>query len=366
MEEPLRRTPLYEWHRSAGARLQPFAGWEMPIQYAGVIAEHRCVRDAAGLFDVSHMGEIAVLGDGATSFLDRLTPNWVARLEPGQAQYSALLTEQGTFRDDLLVYRLEAEQFLLVVNAANTATDLAWLESLRPAGVSIEDRSGVTALLALQGPLAPTLLAALTDLPLDSLRSYRFARGAVAAAATLISRTGYTGEDGFELYLAWQDANSVWEALLEAGKGSGLMPCGLAARDTLRLEAGLLLCGQDMNDATTPIEVGLDWIVKLEKGDFVGSQALRAQRERGIASQLVGFEVAGGGIARSGHSVLLAGEVVGRVTSGTYAPTLEKAIGLALLSRVAPPGTEIEVEVRGKRLPAKIVRRPFYRRARAA
>ena len=381
MTDPsLRRTPLYDRHRAAGGKLVGFAGWEMPVQYQGVIEEHRAVRGAAGLFDVSHMGELRVVGPDAEAFLQHLTPNDVSSLDEGQAHYSALLTEAATYIDDLLVYRLGAEEFLLVVNAANTAGDYEWVADrvaeAREEGraVEVEDVSERYALLALQGlraaeilrPLAAVAQARRSDpAELDGVGYYRFARGEVAGAPAILSRTGYTGEDGFELYLHPDDAPEVWDRLLEAGRDRGLVPAGLGARDTLRLEAGMALYGHEIDDRTTPWEARLGWTVKLAKGDFIGRSALVAQKEAGVERRLVGFEVAGRGIAREGHGVLHDGREVGRVTSGTWSPTFEKALGMAYVPvELAEPGTAIELEVRGRRLPAEVVALPFYKRPR--
>lgn len=364
---PLRRTPLYDCHLEAGAKLVPFAGWEMPVQYAGVIEEHRAVRGAAGLFDVSHMGEVRVRGKRAAAFLDAITPNEVAKLAPGRAHYSGLLTERGTYLDDLLVYRLAEDDFLVVVNASNAPADAAEI-ARRAAGwddVEVRDTSDDWALLALQGPRAVAILARLTATDLVPIRYYGFAQGEVAGVPAILSRTGYTGEDGFELYLAPGDAAAVWRRLLAEGSADGLVPCGLGARDTLRLEAGMALYGHEIDDATTPFEAGLDWVVKLGKGDFVGRAALLAQREAGLGKRLVGFEVTGRGIARQGHTVWAADREVGVVTSGTWSPTFEKALGMAYVpTALAAPGTEVEIDVRGRRLPARLVALPFYKRPR--
>jgi len=363
-EAPIKRTPLYDCHRQAGAKLVEFAGWTMPVQYAGVIDEHRAVRSAAGLFDVSHMGQIRVSGDGAEGYLQRLTPNDVTRLTPGRAHYSALLNERGTYLDDLLVYRLAPAEFLLVVNAANAERDLRWAASHAEDSVEVVDASDEYALLALQGPRAVEILAPLSDTNLGAIGYYRFARGRVAGRPALLSRTGYTGEDGFEIYLAPEDAPALWDRLLEAGRGTGLVPAGLGARDTLRLEAGMALYGHEIDETTTPWEAGLDWTVKLEAGEFIGRQALVEQRARGISRRLVGFEVEGRGIARQGHPVLSAGSAVGAVTSGTWSPTFGKALGMAYVpAALAEAGTPIVLEVRGKPLAGKVRELPFYRRA---
>jgi len=358
-----RRTPLYDNHRRAGAKLVDFAGWEMPVRYSSGIEEHRAVRKAAGLFDVSHMGEVRVHGDGAEEFLQRLTPNNVAKLKPGRAHYSALLTEEATYVDDLLVYRLAADDFLLVVNAANRAGDVEWIRSHPHPGCRVDDLSDRYALLALQGPRAVAILARHTDVDVGGVRFYRFATGEVAGRSAILSRTGYTGEDGFELYLDPEDAPAIWDLLLESGEPDGLVPAGLGARDTLRLEAGLALYGHEIDRTTTPYEAGLGWTVKLKKGEFVGREVLARQKREGVGKKLVGFEVTGRGIARQGHDVLRGEERVGEVRSGSWSPTYEKAIGTAYVPpELAEEGTELEIEVRKKRLPAKLVPLPFYKR----
>jgi aminomethyltransferase len=340
-----------------------FAGWEMPVQYTGVIEEHRAVRTAAGLFDVSHMGEIRVAGSGAEAFLQYATPNDVAKLASGQIHYSALLTEQGTYIDDLLVYRTADEEFLVVVNAANVDSDFAHMQGLPQRDVELTDVSEEYALLALQGPRASEILSVLTDLQLDEIKYYRFAMGEVIGHSAIISRTGYTGEDGFELYVAPESAAPVWDALFEAGEQFGLAPAGLGARDTLRLEASMALYGHEIDDTTTPWEAGLQWTVKLGAGPFHGREALVAQREAGVTRRLVGFEVLDRGIARQGHPVWMDGRAVGEVTSGTFCPTLGKAVGMAYVPvEAAKAGSELEIEVRKRRLRGRLVDLPFYRR----
>lgn len=367
----MRRTPLYDCHREAGARMVDFAGWEMPVQYTGVMEEHRAVRTAAGLFDVSHMGEVRVRGAGAEAFLQRLTPNDVSKLVPGRAHYSGLLNERGTYLDDILVYRLAAEDFLVVVNASNAGPDFAWIQQQAQGvpDVEVADASDDYALLALQGPRAAAILAELTREDLAAIKYYGFALGEVDGAAAILSRTGYTGEDGFELYLAPGDAARIWRRLLEAGAPHGLIPAGLGARDTLRLEAGMALYGHEIDDTTTPWEANLDWVVKLGKpGDFLGRAALEAQRQSGVGRKLIGFEMEGRGIARQGypvHAGEAAGEPVGTVTSGTWSPTFEKALGMAYVpAALANPGQRLGMEIRGKVAAAVVVPLPFYRRSR--
>jgi aminomethyltransferase len=356
-----KRTPLHACHLEAGARMVDFAGWEMPVQYAGVIEEHRAVRTAAGLFDVSHMGEVRVRGAGAEAFLQRLTPNDVAKLVPGRAHYSGLLTERGTYVDDLLIYRLGSEDFLVVVNASNAERDFEWIASRAEGNATVTNESDRYALLALQGPKALEILSGLTNEGIAGLKYYGFAEGQMNDVHALISRTGYTGEDGFELYLAPEDAPAVWRRLVEAGA----VPAGLGARDTLRLEAAMALYGHELDETTTPFEAGLGWVVKLDKGDFLGRDALAAQKAQGAPRKLVGFEVQGRGIARQGHGVVSDGGAVGTVTSGTWSPTFEKALGMAYVPpELAAPGTALKLDVRGKELPAVVVELPFYRRPR--
>jgi len=359
----LRRTALHAEHVGHGARMAPFAGWEMPIQYSGVLSEHRAVREAAGLFDVSHMGEFEVMGAGAEAFLQALTPNDVGRLATGHAHYTALLTPAGTFVDDLLIYRLAAGRFLLVVNAANCSGDLAWLQKHVHADVEIRDLSAEYSLLALQGPRAAGILSGFLGKDLQALRPFRFVMAPREGAALLVSRTGYTGEDGFEIYLPPAAAAGVWRGLMAQGAAAGLVPAGLGARDTLRLEAALPLYGQDIDDTRTPLAAGLNFIVKLAKGDFMGRAALARQKEEGVAHRLAGFMVRGRGIARHGHSVRVGGREVGVVTSGTHSPTLGRAIGMAYLPVAhAEPGTKLMVVIRGNEVEAEVVPLPFYRR----
>ncbi|MCY3965865.1 MAG: glycine cleavage system aminomethyltransferase GcvT [Acidobacteria bacterium] len=366
------RTVLYRCHVESGARFGPFAGYEMPIQYQGVLAEHRAVRERAGMFDVSHMGEIRVRGPRALSLLQGLTPNDVGALAPGRAHYSALLTERGTFIDDLLVYRLDEEDFLLVVNAASRARDLDLIQAVAQAeeGVRVDDLSGETALIAVQGPEAAGIVADVVGSEASELRYYSFLQQ--ASQGRLVSRTGYTGEDGFEIYAPNESAETLWLELLERGRDRGLVPAGLGARDTLRLEAGMMLCGQDIDETTTPIEAGLSWMVKWKKGDFVGREALARQRQGGCRHRLVGFEVVGRGIARHGHRLTVDGRpgCAGPVTSGAFAPTLGRAIGIARVDcgdgDVPEPGAAASVEVRGREIACRIVKLPFYRRPKTS
>jgi aminomethyltransferase len=366
-EAALKRTPLHGVHVAAGARMVPFGGWDMPVQYSGIIEEHRAVRTRAGLFDVSHMGEVSLSGPGAAAFIQRLVANDFGRVAVGQAMYTPMCTPEGGILDDLLVYRLGEGRLMAVVNAANTDADLAWMRSHLPADCTLTDVSADTALLAVQGPRAAAILGRLTREPVDLIKYYWFREGvAVAGRRVIVSRTGYTGEDGFELYAAAEDAVHLWEAILEAGRPDGVLPAGLGARDTLRLEAGLLLHGNDMDTTTTPIEVGLGWTVKLQKGDFIGADVLRRQKAEGTARRLVGFILEDRAIARHGFPVLIDGRPAGTVTSGSFGPTVEKNIGLAMvpLSHAAP-GSRIAVEIRGRAVPAAVVKTPFYTRPKA-
>ena len=361
------KTPLHGRHVALGAKMVPFAGWEMPVQYAGITEEHLAVRRAAGLFDVSHMGEIEVAGADALAAVQRVSTNDTSRLEIGQAQYSALATPEGTFVDDLLVYRLADDHFLLVVNAANIERGFRWIQDgIAGVGDAVAvNTSSRYALLAVQGPRALDVVQSLTDVDLAAIRYYRFATGEVAGIRSTISRTGYTGEDGFEIFVAPQTAERLWESLMSAGRHDGLQPVGLGARDTLRLEAAMRLSGQDIDGTTTVLEAGLGWIVGWDKPDFIGRDALTKQREAGVGRKLVGIEMAGPGIARHGHAVYAGDERVGVVTSGTRTPFLEKAIALAYVPAAGTAaGTEYDVDVRGRRVPARVVPLPFYKRPR--
>jgi aminomethyltransferase len=359
----LRRTPLYSLHRELGARMVDFGGWEMPVQYAGILEEHRAVRERVGLFDVSHMGEFDVKGADALAFLQRLTPNDVAKLADGRIHYSAFLTDAGTFVDDLLVYRKAADSYLLVVNAGNTPKDFAWARDRVPANVSVTDRSSDYALIAVQGPKAAGLMSRVAKPDPSDLPYYGFREGSVCGAAALVSRTGYTGEDGFEVYVRPDDAERVFRALLDAGRADGAVPCGLGARDTLRLEAKMALYGNDIDDTVTAYEADLGWIVKPAKGDFIGRDALVAQKQAGVPRKLVGFEMVDRGIGRHGYPARTSAGA-GVVTSGTHSPTLGKPIGLALLpTKATAVGTEFGVEIRGREAAARVVPTPFYKRS---
>ena len=362
----LKRTPLNTRHRALGARMVPFGGWDMPVEYSGIADEHLAVRTQAGLFDVSHMGEVEVAGGDALEAIQRMTSNDASRLAVGQAQYSALTTPNGTFVDDLLVYRLADAHYLFVINASNIPKDVAWIQQeIASFGDAVSvNSSSRYALLAVQGPRAVEVLQPLTGVELDSIRYYWFASGEVANVRATISRTGYTGEDGFELFVSPQSAERVWDAVLEAGASAGIRPVGLGARDTLRLEASMRLYGNDMDETTTVLEAGLGWAVGWDKAAFNGREALLRQRAEGVSRKLVGFEMVERGIARHGYEVYIGDEKVGAVTSGTMTPYLKKAIGMAYVPvEVSPPGTEIAIAVRDRRVVAKVVKMPFYKRA---
>jgi len=363
----LKRTPLYECHLEAKARIVPFAGFEMPVQYSGVIEEHKAVRTSVGLFDVSHMGEIDVKGRRALDFVQYVTCNDASKLTPGRAQYSGLMTPRGTFVDDLLVHKVSDDHYFLVVNASNADKDYAYLcaQAASFDGVDVTNRSDDYAQIAVQGPRALEVLQKLTPVPLAEIKYYRFVEGLVDGKRALIARTGYTGEDGFEVYVPPEDAPGLWRKLLAAGKEFGIVPTGLGARDTLRFEACMALYGNDIDDTTTPFEAGLDWIVKLDKGGFLGREALVRQKAAGIKRKLVGFEMLGRGIARHGYPIWSGGQNVGIVTSGTHAPTLGKALGLGYVPvALSAVGSKLDVEIRDQKVAAQVVDTPFYRRAR--
>jgi aminomethyltransferase len=363
----LRKTPLHARHVALGARMVPFAGWDMPVEYSGISDEHLAVRTRAGLFDVSHMGQIELAGADALAAVQRITSNDAAKLKIGQAHYSGLMRPNGAFVDDLLVYRLTADHFLLVVNASNISKDYAWIrEQIAGLGdVVAVDNSARYALIALQGPAAREILQPLTGVDLSSIKYYWFATGEVASVRATISRTGYTGEDGYELFVPPGDAPRVWDALFDAGRSADLKPAGLGARDTLRLEAAMRLYGNDIDDTTTALEAGLEWIVSWTKGEFIGRAALEAQKGSGLTRHLVGFEMVDRAIARHGHEVFVDGAAAGVVTSGTQTPFLKKAIGMAYVPASVTAEAEVEIEIRGRRARARIVPLPFYKRPRS-
>lgn len=364
----LKRTPLNEAHRRLGGRMVEFGGWDMPVQYpAGTVTEHLRTRTHAGLFDVSHMGEVEVRGPDAILFVNKLTSNDATKLVDGQAQYTALTTQEGAVIDDLLVYRLSEDHLLLVVNAGTTDKDWEWIQSHhRGESVELRNASAEYCQIALQGPDAISILQKLTDTDLSAIKYYHFTRGQVDSVDAIISRTGYTGEDGFEVYAAPDKAEQLWNKILNAGNyGSdeGILPCGLAARNTLRLEAGMALYGHEINEETTLLEANLGWITKLSKGDFIGREALAKQKEEGLKRKLIGFEVTDRGIARDEQEILINGARAGRVTSGSPAPFLKKNIGMGYVPvEFSAVGTALEIDVRGKHVGAKIVPLPFYKR----
>src|ERR1044072_7628757 len=351
-----------------GGRMVDFGGWDMPVQYpAGTIEEHLRTRNHSGLFDVSHMGEIDVRGADAIPFVNRITSNDVTKLVDGQAQYSALTTPTGTVVDDLLVYRFAQDHLLLVVNAGTTEKDWDWIKSHHAnESVEIKNVSSEYCQIALQGPDALSILQQLTDLNLADIKYYHFTTGTVDGVSSIVSRTGYTGEDGFEVYAAADKAEQIWNKLLDAGDygtETGVIPCGLAARNTLRLEAGMALYGHEIDETTTLLEANLGWITKLAKGEFIGREALAKQKEAGVSRRLVGFEVTERGIARDEQEVVIDGERVGKVTSGSPAPYLKKNIGMAYVpAESAAAGQAIQIDVRGKLVGSEIVKTPFYKR----
>lgn len=367
--QPLLRTPLYEAHKALGARLVEFGGWEMPVRYSGDIAEHQAVRQRAGLFDVCHMGEFNASGPGALDFLQSLVPNNVARLAENQALYTQILRPDGGTLDDLIIYHRGPDRYMIVVNAGTMPKDWGWFgeSAASKSDVTLENVSEATGLLALQGPLAQRILQPLTETPLDGIAYYHSLPGSVAGIDCLISRTGYTGEDGFELYCASQAVNDLWNRLLESGAPEGLLPAGLGARDTLRLEAGYCLYGHELTEEITPLEAGLGWTVKLDKGtDFIGREALATEKRDGLRRKLIGIELTERGVPRAGYRLLRDGAQVGELTSGTMAPSLNKPIGLGYAAPDTAVGTSIAVEIRGKAVAATVVPLPFYKRPRAA
>lgn len=362
---PLKRTPLFEAHRQLGARMIAFGGWDMPVQYAGILEEHRAVRERAGLFDVSHMGEIEITGPGALEAIQHLTSNDASRLYVGQVQYSALTTPEGTFVDDITVYKFADDRYCMTVNAANIEKDFVWIREHLVPDVEVKNTSDEVALLAIQGPRAQEILQKLTSVELGKLKYYFFVEGNAVGIDCCISRTGYTGEDGFEMYLPLQHVAILWNALLEAGAPAGLQPCGLGARDTLRLEAKMALYGQDIDDQHTVLEADLGWIVKLQKGEFIGREALARQKAEGVSRKLVGFEMLSRGIARPHYAIVRGSKTIGEVTSGGPAPSLGKNIGLGYVAaEYTAIGTEFAIMIRGNPVVARVVSTPFYRRAR--
>lgn len=357
----LKRTPFYNLHTAIGAKIVEFAGFEMPVQYSSTIEEHLAVRRSVGVFDVSHMGEFYVRGKDALSFLQKVTINDAARLKTGRVQYSAMCYEDGGIIDDLLVYRMENE-YMLVVNASNLQKDFEWLQSQKFGDVELENVSDSTALLAVQGPKSLSTLQKLTKEDLSKIEYYSFTHGVLAGVSMIISRTGYTGELGFELYFNAdvQTAKNVWNAIFEAGKEFGIQPVGLGARDTLRLEMGFCLYGNDIDKTTNPLEAGLGWITKLSKKEFNGRNSMLKAKEEGLKRKLVGFALPDRTIARHGYEILYNGNAVGHVTSGTFSPSLKKGIGMGYVSaELTNTGSVISISIRGKEIPATIVAMPF-------
>jgi aminomethyltransferase len=363
MADEAKKTALHDKHVAAGAKMVDFAGYLMPIQYHSIQAEHQRVRSTVGLFDVSHMGEFWVKGPKAGDFVNTLTTNNAAKLQPDQAQYTTMLYEDGGIVDDLLVYRFK-DRYMLVVNASNLEKDWAWIQEHAPeAGVELENASDRMSLLAVQGRHAEATVQKLTDIDLSEIKFYWFREAQVDGIPAIVSRTGYTGEAGFELYIADEHAPGLWDAILEAGAEFDIEPVGLGARDTLRLEMKYPLYGNDIDGTTNPIEAGLGWVTKVNKGDFIGRDAVQDVKEKGINRKLIGFEVEGKAIPRKGYECFQAGERIGTVTSGCWSPSLEKGIGQAyLLREYTAVGTRFELDVRGKRIPARVVETPFYKR----
>ncbi len=361
----LLKTPLFETYKAMGAKTIDFGGWALPVQFSSIKEEHEAVRTRAGLFDVSHMGEIDVSGEQSLHYLQKMMTNDISKLKVNGAQYTAMCYEDGGTVDDLLVYKHSEHHYLLVVNAANTEKDFDWLEKHLIEGVSIQNISSQMAQLAIQGPQAEMILQRLTEVDLSSIGFFKFQNEVVIEGVnTLVSRTGYTGEDGFELYTSWEDAPSLWKAILAAGEPENILPCGLGARDTLRFEAKLALYGQELTKDISPLEAGIGFAVKTSKeADFIGKSVLLSQRENGLERKLVGIEMTGRGIPRTHYPVYKGEQLIGEVTTGTQSPTLKKNVGLVLIKKeFTEMGTELDVEIRNKRVGAKVVPSPFYKR----
>lgn len=351
-EQTLKRTPLYQTHRRLKSRLVPFAGWEMPVQYSGILEESRAVRNAVGLFDISHMGRVHIYGKGALALLQRVTSNNVDALGPGQAQYSLLTNPTGGIIDDIIVYRKDLEDFLVVINASNTDKDLRWIHEHAPETVTIEDQTEQSAMIAVQGPAAPEIVSSLAEEDLLSVPRFGFRDALLFGASATLCRTGYTGEDGFEIIVPAAASESVWNRLME----SGGVPCGLGARDALRIEAGYPLYGHEIDDSTSPVEAGLMWVVKPEKGEFIGKDAILALQERGASRRLMGLVLQERIAPRQGYTLYVEDREVGVVTSGVFSPSLQKGIGMAYIaSPHARAGGTVLLSVRNQMLPAKVV-----------
>lgn len=365
----IKKTPLYDTHVALGARMVPFAGFAMPIQYTGIIDEHMAVRQAAGLFDVSHMGEVIVRGPNALAFIQHLVTNDAASMYDGRAMYTVMCLPNGGVVDDLLVYRINEQEYMLVINASNIEKDFEWMKANNEVGAELENVSDDMALLAIQGPFAFEIVQKLTDFPLSSLKPYHFApqpRGTfLSCEHAILSYTGYTGEPGLEIYCEAPRAKEVWDALMDAGQSYGLKPAGLGARDTLRLEAGFCLYGNELTESTTPLEAGLGWVTKLNKEDFVGREALQEQKANGLERKLVGFVLEDRGVPRSGYPIVDAsGQDIGLVTSGSQSPVLGQGIGLGYVQNrpeFTEPGAEIGISVRGRALKARVQKPPFHK-----
>lgn len=363
----MEQTVLHAWHQQHGGRMVDFAGWEMPIQYTTIVEEHHAVRQRVGLFDIAHMGRVMFSGPDAEIFVDRLTTNAVPLIKPGQVRYSLICHEQGGILDDVLIYRFE-QDIMLVVNASNRIKILNWIEQHRGGfAVEVHDRTTEWFMLALQGPAAEQVLQPHCDQPLSRLRYYQVAELPVAGVRGIVSRTGYTGEDGFEVIVPVAEGLRIWQSLYDAGQSHGLLPCGLGCRDTLRLEAGMPLYGHEMDEQTDPFTAGLAFGVKLDQGEFFGRRALLAARDRTDRPQRIGLQLEGKRIAREGAQIYHDETLVGRVTSGTYSPTLERPIAMGYVpSQLAAVGTKLLVDIRGQRLPAEVVKLPFYSRPRSS
>jgi aminomethyltransferase len=363
--DQLKKTPLHSVHVSSGGRMVPFAGWEMPVEYTSLVSEHIAVRNSAGIFDVSHMGEIEIRGKEALALVQKVTSNNAAKLSENQAQYSALTYPEGTFVDDLLVYKISDRHFFLCVNASNVDKDFEYIKSHAPSsGVEIVNSSDSYAQIAVQGPKALGILQKMTAVDLNSIRYYWFRHLDLEGERVMAARTGYTGEDGFEIFCDPGVAEHLWNRIREIG-GSQIVPAGLGARDTLRLEARMVLYGNDIDQTTSVLEADLEWIVKWDKGDFIGRSALMRQKENGVERKLVGFELTDRGIARPGHAAYIHGTRMGSVTSGTFSPYLKKPIGLVYLpSEHAVVDQEFEIDIRGKKTAARVVPTPFYKRGK--
>jgi aminomethyltransferase len=360
----LKTTALHAMHRRMGAKMVDFGGWDMPLQYSGILGEHRAVRSAVGLFDVSHMGEIEIQGPEAGALTDHVTTNSVQKLRPGQAQYSGLLYDHGGFVDDVLVHKISADHYFLCVNASNQEKDYQHIATANKLHASVELTSDRYTQLAIQGPKALAALQKLTATDLGAIRYYHFIDGSVTGVPARIAHTGYTGEDGFEIYFAPEHSERVWSDILEAGHQFGIKPCGLGARNTLRLEAGMALYGHEVHSTITPFEAALDWIVKLDKGEFIGRAALVRQKAQGVTRKLIGFEMTGRGIGRDDYEIFLEGTPAGWVSSGGPSPTLNKNIGMCYLpSDRAKPGQRIQIVIRNQAVDAVTIPVPFYKRA---